>query len=61
MMQSKYNWGLYSDPNDPRFVVPKLNPALGWTVNIAHPQSRLALILIGMVVVAGLAGSVLLG
>lgn len=60
-MQGKYKRGFYSDPSDRRLVVPKMNPALGWTVNVAHPQARLALVAIAAVVVAGLAGSVLLG
>ncbi len=60
-MQNKYSWGLYNDPHDPRFVVPKMNPALGWTVNIAHPQARLALVLISAILVLGIAGSILLG
>lgn len=60
-MQDKYNWGLYNDPNDPRLVVPKMNPALGWTVNVAHPSARLALILMAVVLAAGMAGSILLG
>jgi uncharacterized membrane protein len=60
-MPGKYSGGFYNDPNDPRFVVPKTNPAMGWTVNIAHPRARLALALIAVVIGAGVVGSVLLG
>ena len=59
-MNTKYSWGLYNDPNDPRLIVPKMNPALGWTVNIAHPPARLGLVLMAIVLVAGMAASVLL-
>lgn len=58
-MNSKYSWGLYNDPSDPRLIVPKMNPALGWTVNIAHPPARLGLILMAILLVAGMAASVL--
>jgi uncharacterized membrane protein len=60
-MQNRYSWGFYNDPNDRRFVVPKMNPALGWTVNVAHPSARLALVLMALVLVAGMAGSIFLG
>lgn len=61
-MLNKYNsWGFYNDPNDPRMVVPKMNPALGWTVNIAHRSARLALVGIAICIIAGIAASALLG
>ena len=60
-MPHKYTaWGFYNDPADPRLVVPKLNPALGWTVNVAHPSSRRALAMMAIVLVGGIAGSVFL-
>jgi uncharacterized membrane protein len=37
------NWtslGLYRCARDPRILVPKRNPVLGWTVNIAHRGGR---------------------
>ncbi|HEX6616526.1 MAG TPA: DUF5808 domain-containing protein [Gemmatimonadales bacterium] len=42
------NWrggplGLYSSELDTRVWVPKRNPAMGWTVNLAHWQGRLVL------------------
>ena len=40
------NWrggplGLYSSERDTRVWVPKRNPAMGWTVNLAHRPGRL--------------------
>ena len=29
-----------SAPDDPRVIVPKRNPALGWTVNVGRPEGR---------------------
>lgn len=61
-MQSKFtSWGFYNDVHDPRLVVPKINPALGWTINIAHRSARLALVAIAVVLFAGMAASALLG
>jgi hypothetical protein len=42
----------YRCPEDPRLVVPKLNPALGWTFNWAHPSAGryfAALLAVGIV------------
>lgn len=53
VQQQKYNaWGLYCDANDPRFIVPKRNPALGWTLNIGHKSARVFLA-VAMIVIAG--------
>lgn len=60
-MQSKYIWGLYNDRNDPRFLVPKMNPALGWTLNIAHTRARIALGGMVVLIIAGIAASAFLG
>ena len=49
-MQNKYSWGLYNDPHDPRLIVPKMNPMMGWTLNIAHRRVALAAIMIALVV-----------
>lgn len=56
-----YRWGLYNDPADRRLIVPKMNPAMGWTVNVAHPSARLALVLMAVIIVAAVAASALLG
>lgn len=31
-------WGLYFAADDPRLWVPKREPGMGWTVNLAHPK-----------------------
>jgi len=36
--------GFYHDPQDQRLIVPKRNPALGWTINLSHPYGALLLI-----------------
>jgi uncharacterized membrane protein len=46
--------GFYRSALDTRTWVPKRNPALGWTVNMAHRSGRLsllALLLVPMVLV----------
>jgi uncharacterized membrane protein len=40
------NWsplGLYRSARDTRVWVPKRNPAMGWTVNMAHRAGRVSL------------------
>jgi uncharacterized membrane protein len=42
----------YYNRKDPRLMVPKLHPSLGWTLNFASPYAYLTLIaLIGVVIV----------
>ena len=60
-MRNKYSWGFYNDPHDPRLIVPKMNPMLGWTVNVAHRQVRLGLAVIAIGLVVSVAASALLG
>lgn len=59
-MQNKYSWGLYNDPHDPRLIVPKMNPMMGWTLNIAHREARLGLAAIVIVAVVSITASVFL-
>ena len=41
--------GIYYNPRDTRAWVPKRNPSLGWTLNLAHDSARLWLaVLIGV-------------
>lgn len=35
---------IYSQPLDPRLIVPKKPASMGWTINFAHPQAVTALI-----------------
>ncbi len=40
------NWGtVYHCPEDPRVIVPKRQPGMGWTLNFAHPLGIPALLL----------------
>ena len=35
-----YKWGIfYFNPQDSRFIVPKRNQWMGWTLNFANPYS----------------------
>ena len=55
---SKYpnNWKgvFYVNSKDPRIVVPKINPSLGWTLNFGHKVSYLGIILIILIIIASL-------
>lgn len=52
------NWrggwlGLYHSRRDPRLLVPKRRPWMGWTLNTAHPVGRvLSALSLGLLVVA---------
>jgi uncharacterized membrane protein len=40
-----YKWGIfYFNRRDPRFILPKREPSLGFTVNFAHPLAYLVLL-----------------
>ena len=38
----------YRCKEDPRVIVPKRNPRMGWTVNLAHPRAAVAMILLAV-------------
>jgi uncharacterized membrane protein len=43
------NWGrgvftFYFSKKDPRLIVPKRRPGLGWTLNMAHPGASLVIL-----------------
>ena len=42
--EEQWNGDLYWNKHDTRFLVPKRNPWLGWTINLAHPFSEPALV-----------------
>ncbi|MBS4057675.1 MAG: hypothetical protein KKD74_13685 [Bacteroidetes bacterium] len=49
------NWKagvFYSNPDDARIIVPKRNPALGWTLNFTDRRTIWALLAIVVIVVA---------
>ena len=46
------NWhslGFFQCAQDPRVIVPKKNPLLGWTINIAHKSAWFAFLGVGVV------------
>ena len=51
-----YRWGgfIYYNPKDPRYFVPKKNPALGVTINFAKPLSFLILLPIVIILIVAL-------
>lgn len=42
---SHWRAGIYSCPEDPRLVVPKQRPWMGWTINFAHGRRSWAALL----------------
>lgn len=54
MSKDLENWKgpFYYNRKDPRLIVPKFNPMLGWTFNFASPYSFLALIAIALIIIA---------
>ena len=44
-----YRTGVYYNPADPRLWLPRRNPALGWTVNFAHPWAIPVVVLLVVV------------
>lgn len=53
MAKNPANWKgiLYFNRKDPRLIVQKLYPTLGWTLNFANPLTYLAVIFIVLAVV----------
>jgi len=41
----------YFNKKDPRLMVPKLNPSLGWTFNFASPYSYFTLAFIILIII----------
>lgn len=37
---SKWKWGCYYDPADPRILVPKRVASMGWTINLGRPAGK---------------------
>ena len=55
MSKDPGNWKgmIYYNRKDPRLMVPKLFPALGWTFNFANPYAYIALAAIIVIIIAG--------
>ena len=57
MSKDPGNWRgpFYVNRKDPRLLVPKLNPMLGWTINFGNPYAWMAVVgLIIIIVIASL-------
>lgn len=54
MSKNLNNWRgpFYVNRKDPRFIVPKLTPSLGWTLNFANPYAYLSIIGLIVVIIA---------
>jgi uncharacterized membrane protein len=48
------NWKgiFYVNSKDPRIIVPKINPSMGWTLNFGHKVTYIGIILIILIIVA---------
>ena len=53
MSKNPNNWKgvFYFNRKDPRLIVPKLNPAMGWTFNFASPYSYLLILAVILIIV----------
>ncbi len=52
-----YKWGIfYFNPQDSRFILPKRNTGMGWTLNFANPYSYL--VILGIIILAYLMGNI---
>lgn len=60
--ENQDNWtspGFYFSKRDSRWIVPKRNPALGWTFNLGNPKGVFAMIISFLVPAMILAGVIL--
>ncbi len=60
--ENQDNWtspGFYFSKRDSRWIVPKRNPALGWTFNLGNPKGVFAMIISFLVPAMILTGVVL--
>lgn len=56
MSKNPNNWKgiFYKNPNDPRILVRKNRPAMGWTYNWASPYSYISLACIILITIAAI-------
>jgi uncharacterized membrane protein len=54
MSKNQGNWKgiFYFNRKDPRLIVPKLYPSLGWTLNFASPYTYLLVVAIVLIILA---------
>jgi uncharacterized membrane protein len=55
-----WNGGIYSNKNDPNFLVPKASPGIGWNINFGNPKAVRFFILMMIVIIALIIGSILI-
>jgi uncharacterized membrane protein len=59
-MNGRYDFfGLYHGPDDPRLIVPKRIPIMGWTINVSHPKAPLLMLLTCGAIALGILAQVL--
>ena len=48
------NWKgvFYVNGEDPRIIVPKINPSFGWTLNFGHKITYIGIVIIVLIIVA---------
>lgn len=51
-------FGLYHGPSDPRFIVPKRIPMMGWTINVSHPLAPRIIFAFGILLAVALVAQV---
>lgn len=56
MSKNPNNWKgvFYFNPKDPRLLVRKINPRMGWSFNFASPYSYITLICIVLITIASI-------
>lgn len=56
MSKNPNNWKgvFYFNPKDPRLLVRKINPRMGWSFNFASPYSYITLICIILITIASI-------
>ncbi len=56
MTKNPNNWKgiFYVNRKDPRIIVPKLNPLLGWTLNFGNKYAVIGMALIVLIIIASL-------
>lgn len=53
MSKNPDNWKgvFYFNRKDPRLLVPKLNPAMGWTLNFASPYAYVTIVCVVLIAI----------
>ena len=54
MSKNPGNWKgiFYFNCKDPRLIVPKIYPSMGWTFNFASPYSYVFIIIVVLIIIA---------